>query len=238
MFWWQTQAGDGLMVAFTNTTAGNLALHVGDHPGQVLLRRAALEKRMQVPAGSLRFMNQVHSADVATVDTADGLGPGSPSAVPTADALVSADGSSPLAVMVADCVPVLLAGRGPGGVVTAAAHAGRRGLLDGVLANTVATMRSAGATGLRAWIGPAVCGACYEVPEAMLADAKARLPVLASRTRWDTPALDLPAGAEAELTALDVQVIRLPGCTLESDDLYSHRRSNAAGRFAGVIWRR
>lgn len=237
MFWWQTQAGDGLMVAFTNTTAGNLALHVGDDPGQVLLRRAALEKRMQVPAGSLRFMNQVHSADVATVDPADGEGALSPSAAPTADALVSADGSSPLAVMVADCVPVLLAGSGPTGIVTAAAHAGRRGLLDGVLANTVATMRSAGATGLRAWIGPAVCGACYEVPEAMLDDAKARLPVLASRTRWGTPALDLPAGAEAELTALDVQVTRLPGCTLESDDLYSHRRSSAAGRFAGVIWR-
>ena len=67
MFWWQAQAGDGLTVAFTNTAAGNLALHVGDDPAQVRRRRAALEQHMDVPAGSLAFMNQVHSNVVATV---------------------------------------------------------------------------------------------------------------------------------------------------------------------------
>lgn len=234
MFWWQTQAGDGLTVGFTNTAAGNLALHVGDDPAQVLRRRAALEQRMNVSAGSLRFMNQIHSADVALVRS--GADAGAP-AGPTADALVSPDGSAPLAVMVADCVPVVLVGRKPGGgVVTAAAHAGRKGLLDGVLPNTVQAMRAAGADGIRAWIGPCVCGDCYEVPEAMLREAAGQLPVLRSRTRRGTPALDLPAGAEAQLAALDVDVVRVPGCTLESDDLYSHRRTSSAGRFAGVVW--
>ena len=247
MFWWQAQAGDGLRAAFTNTAAGNLALHVGDDPAAVLQRRRALEQRMQVPAASLRFMNQVHSAEVVSVTAAtepEGAGkagfggsnaPGSDT--PTADALVSPDGSAPLAVMVADCVPVVLAGHNGTGVVTAVAHAGRRGLLDGILTNTVREMRGAGATGLRAWIGPSVCGQCYEVPGTMLEESAAILPVLRSRTRWGTPALDLPAGAEAQLVSLGVDVVRVPGCTLESEDLYSHRRSSASGRFAGLIWR-
>jgi YfiH family protein len=233
MFWWQTQAGDGLRVAFTNTEAGNLALHVGDDPVQVLQRRAALEKVMGVPDKTLRFMNQVHSADVALA------GSGDPSAAaPTADALVSTDGSAPLAVMVADCVPVVLIGGKPGGgVVTAAAHAGRKGLLGGVLVNTVDRMRAAGAADIRAWIGPAVCGECYEVPGAMLEEAAALMPQVRSRTRRGTPALDLPAGAAAQLAALDVDVVRVGGCTLESGDLYSHRRSSSSGRFAGLVWR-
>ena len=231
MFWWQAQVGDGLRVAFTNTAAGNLALHVGDDPEQVLARRAALEKTMGVPGKALRFMNQIHSADVALV------GPGDAAAVPTADALVSPDGSAPLAVMVADCVPVVLIGGKPGGVVTAVAHAGRKGLLGGVLANTVDRMRSAGAADIRAWIGPAVCGRCYEVPEAMLEEAASQLPEVRSRTRQGTPALDLPAGATAQLAALGVDVTSVGGCTLESGTLYSHRRSSSAGRFAGLVWR-
>ena len=240
MFWWQTQAGDGLTVAFTNTEAGNLALHVGDDPAMVLQRRRALEQRMGVPGGSLHFMNQVHSAAVARVSES---GPAGTTAVPTADALtadamVSPDGSAPLAVMVADCVPVVLAGRNSAGVVTAVAHAGRRGLLDGILANTVQEMRAAGASSLRAWIGPSVCGECYEVPAAMQREAAELMPELRSTTRWGTPALDLPAGARTQLEALGVDVVRLPGCTLESGDLYSHRRSSSAGRFAGLIWRR
>ena len=235
MFWWQAQVGDGLTVAFTTTEAGNLALHVGDDPAQVVERRMALERRMKVSDGSLRFMNQVHSAVVAAVP-----GPsGSPCAgdPPTADALVSTDGSVPLAVMVADCVPVVLAGLGSTGVVTAVAHAGRRGLLEGILVNTVREMRDAGALTIRAWIGPAVCGECYEVPQTMLDEAAEAMPALQSRTRWGTPALDLPAGAQAQLAGLGVEVLRLGGCTLESDDLYSHRRSADAGRFAGLIWR-
>ena len=252
MFWWQAQAGDGLTVAFTNTAAGNLALHVGDDPAQVRRRRAALEQHMDVPAGSLAFMNQVHSNVVATVprlrtprtDSSPVSSEGEFSAAegpavdaPTADALLSPDGSVPLAVMVADCVPVVLAGRSGTGVVTAVAHAGRRGLLTGILGNTVQDMRAVGALSLRAWIGPAVCGSCYEVPPAMLEEAAEILPAVRSRTRWGTPALDLPGGAQAQLVDLDVDVLRVGGCTLESDDLYSHRRSSAAGRFAGLVWR-
>jgi len=230
MFWWEGQGPNGLRIAFTDTAAGNLALHVGDDAGDVRRRRSALEHRMGVQAGSLRFMEQVHSADVALVH-----GMPAPGEVPVADALVSADGSAPLAVMVADCLPVILAGNGANGVVTAAAHAGRRGLLDGILPNTVAAMRAAGASGIRAWIGPAVCGNCYEVPEEMLA-AAGHLPGASSRTSWGTPALDLPAAARNQLHSLEVSVDMVPGCTMEAPELFSHRRDAPTGRFAGLIW--
>ena len=230
MFWWEEQGPQGLRVAFTNTAAGNLALHVGDDSAAVRSRRSLLEQRMGVEPGSLRFMEQVHSADVALVAP----GPAADE-VPVADALLSADGTVPLAVMVADCLPVLFAGRGPNGMITAAAHAGRRGLLDGILSNTVAAMRSAGADGIQAWIGPGVCGQCYEVPAEMLAGA-AHLPAAASQTSWGTPALDLPAAALSQLQGLDISVETVPGCTMEEPELFSHRRDAPTGRFAGLIW--
>lgn len=243
MFWWEGHGPGGLRVAFTNTSAGNLALHVGDDPGAVQKRRRALEDRMGIRPETLRFMEQVHSAIVAQVSAPDQVSAPAPvpalahrDAPPVADALLSPDGSAPLAVMVADCVPVILAGtRSDGTPVTAAAHAGRTGLLAGILPNTVQAMRAAGARDLSAWIGPSVCGHCYEVPEAMLADA-AHLSGAASQTSWGTPALDLPAAAEAQLGALSVDTVRLPGCTMEEPDLFSHRRDAPTGRFAGLIW--
>ncbi|MBD8044977.1 laccase domain-containing protein [Arthrobacter sp. Sa2BUA2] len=237
MFWWEGQGPGGLRVAFTDTSAGNLALHVGDDPGAVRERRRALESRMGIRPESLRFMEQVHSAIVAEVPSPVwGLTPADREQPPVADALLSPDGSAPLAVMVADCVPVVLAGiRGDGVPVTAAAHAGRAGMLDGILPNTVQAMRAAGAGELSAWIGPSVCGRCYEVPETMVA-AAAHLPGAASRTSWGTPALDLPAAAAAQLGDLGVDTVRLPGCTMEEPDLFSHRRDAPTGRFAGLIW--
>ncbi|MCC9145041.1 polyphenol oxidase family protein [Arthrobacter sp. zg-Y877] len=231
MFWWHRQVGDNLWVGFTNTSAGNLALHVGDDPQAVLRRRAELESVMGVQAGSLRFMNQVHSAVIAE--------PGTAGTAPTADGLISVDGSAPLAVMVADCVPVLLAGIRPdGNPVTAAVHAGRRGLLDNILPAAVERIEAAGGAGIRAWIGPCVCGECYEVPAAMQSEAAALLPSTAATTRSGTPALDLPAGAEAQLAGLGVAVERIAGCTLENEQLFSHRRDPSTGRLAGVVWQR
>ncbi|MGW9405668.1 polyphenol oxidase family protein [Arthrobacter sp. NPDC055585] len=230
MFWWEGQGPEGLRVAFTDTSAGNLALHVGDDPAAVRGRRAALEQRMGAEPGTLRFMEQVHSADVAVVAPGPASGE-----VPVADVLLSTDGTVPLAVMVADCLPVLFAAPGPTGVITAAAHAGRRGLLDGILANTVAAMRTAGAASIQAWIGPGVCGQCYEVPAEMLAEAS-HFPGTASQTSWGTPALDLPAAAFSQLQGLNVSVETIPGCTMEEPDLFSHRRDAPTGRFAGLIW--
>ncbi|WP_010525415.1 polyphenol oxidase family protein [Nesterenkonia sp. F] len=242
-FWWHHAAGAGVRVAFTSSETGNLALHVGDAAEQdddgparreVLARRRMLERRMGVAAGRLRFLEQIHSAEVRD---ADASGPAD-GAAPVGDAWVSPDGSHPLAIMVADCLPVLLVGaRGDGRAVTGAAHAGRPGLLAGVLERTVERMRDHGAQQVRAWIGPGACGRCYEVPESMHADLTARRPALSSRTRVGTPALDLRAEAQTVLVDHGVSVAELSGCTIEDRTLFSHRREPGRGRFVGVVWR-
>lgn len=234
-FWWRGHAGDSVEVGFTSVDAGNLAHHVGSQQ-QVTADRRRLEASMGVDPGSLRFLDQVHSAQVLDAQTA-GAGQ-----VPTGDAWVCRDGSVPLAIMVADCLPVLLHGQRSendpehGTPVTAAAHAGRPGLLAGVLENTVAAMKDHGAASITAWIGPGACGSCYEIPEHMVAEVSPGRPDIASTTRWGTSALDLRAEARSVLAGHGVAVAQLEGCTIEDDSLFSHRRDPGRGRFAGVIW--
>lgn len=234
MLWWREQVGDGLWVAFTDSAAGNLALHVGDVPAAVHARRSSLESELGIAPGSMRFMNQVHSANVDVVSTARPM----PPPETEIDALVSPQADVPLAVMVADCLPVVFAGStAAGGPASAVAHAGRRGLLDGVLVNTVSELRAAGVSGIRAWIGPSICGRCYEVPEHMRTAACEQLPQLYAETSWGTPALDLPSAAAAQLDTLGVETRRIDGCTLEDSRLFSYRRNPQTGRFAGLVWR-
>jgi YfiH family protein len=234
VLWWRELVGDGLWVAFTDKTAGNLALHVGDVPAAVQNRRRTLEAELGMVPGSLRFMNQVHSANVGIASTAQPA----PPPETEIDALVSPQADVPLAVMVADCLPVVFVGSAAGGgQASAVAHAGRQGLLDGVLVNTVSELRAAGVSDIRAWIGPSICGRCYEVPGQMRAASCEQLPQLYSETSWGTPALDLPAGAAAQLETLDVETRRPGGCTLEDSRLFSYRRNPQTGRFAGLVWR-
>lgn len=228
MFWWRNEVRPGVSVAFTDAGAGNLALHVGDDPENVMERRASLETAAGLGGRHFQFMDQVHGNSVEFIDI---LGVG-----PTADAMVS-DGQ-PLAVMVADCVPVVLLGEGlaPGRPLLAVAHAGRPGVASRVVPATVAEMRRRRASGIRAWIGPSVCGACYEVPGDMREAVAAIEPATWSETSWGTPGLDLPAGVRAQLAALDVELAYSGGCTLENDSLFSYRRNAQTGRFAGLVW--
>ena len=96
-----------------------------------------------------------------------------------------------------------------------------------------------GAAELTAWVGPHICGSCYEVPAELRQEVAAREPATAASTSWGTPALDIGAGVTAQLERAGVAVVDVARCTLESPDLYSHRRDGAsAGRSAGVIVRR
>ncbi len=253
MFYWQGDVQPRLHVAFSNTAAGNLALNVGGAPEAVAARRAHLEAEMGVAPGSLRFMNQVHSGTVHEVAPFEGPpgdpehsgaprhGPGSRPGwnPPEADALVSPDGREALAVLVADCVPVVLADLS--GRATAAVHAGRNGVLKGIVPNAVASLRAHGARDLAAWIGPSVCGRCYEVPAELRDEVAAAVPSSYAQTRQGTPALDLPAAVRSQLIAAGVDVAPLPAgpasCTLENAELFSHRREPGIGRFAGLVWR-
>ncbi|NED93826.1 peptidoglycan editing factor PgeF [Phytoactinopolyspora alkaliphila] len=229
----------GINFAFTDRVGGvspppfgqlNLAHHVGDEPAAVERNRHVVARGLGLSPGDVVYMNQVHGADVAVVD---GPRSGNQSALPV-DAMVTARPGLALAVMVADCVPVLVAD--PEAGLVGVAHAGRPGLAAGIVPAVVGALRALGARTVVASVGPAVCGACYEVPEAMRADVAAVVPEAWASTRAGTPALDLPRGVAAQLDALGVEVINEGRCTLESGDLYSYRRDRTTGRFAGLAW--
>lgn len=225
--------GPGVRAGFTGP--GNLSRTVGDQAG-VLDRRRALARWAGAPVA---YAWQVHGRRVHVVTGPAEVPDDGP--VAQADALVTTGGRVALAVLVADCVPVLLAD-GIAGVV-AVAHAGRAGVAADVLGATVEVMVREGADRdrLRAVVGPAVCGRCYEVPAALRDEVGAVVPAAVATTSWGTPALDLPAGAVAQLRAAGVPVVVAgPACTLEDPRWFSHRGSAAdpdrpSGRFAGVV---
>ena len=189
------------------------------------------------PLPTLVRMRQVHGSDVAVVDQA-WLEAGHDAhrrEPPRVDGLVTDVAGVALVVRVADCVPVLLVDPARG--VLGAAHAGRQGLVEGIVPATVAAMRDLGAEPERlvAWVGPHICGRCYEVPETMRADVAARVPEAFAETSWGTPAVDVGAGVVAQLRAEGAEVVDAGLCTREDESLFSHRRQDS-GRLAGLVW--
>lgn len=230
----------GASYAFTDRYGGvsaapydelDLGDHVGDDPAAVAENRRRLAAALDIGADRLVLMQQVHGRDVAVVD-----GPRDADDPPVADALVTRTPGLALVVLVADCVPVLLAARR--GDVVGVVHAGRKGVAAGVVTATVEAMAALGARPDRmvAVVGPAVCGPCYEVPAGLADEVAAAVPATRATSRAGTPALDLRAGVGAQLVAAGVRTVEVdPWCTVESPDLYSHRRDGVTGRFAGVV---
>jgi YfiH family protein len=221
-------------VAFTDRHGGVSAAPFDslDLGGAATERAAEYAANLGVLAeafGVTRFatMRQVHGRDVHTVRAGE-VEP------PTCDGLVTDVPATALCVRVADCVPVVLADADAG--VTGVAHAGRNGVVAGIVDATVEAMRSLGAERVRGWIGPHVCGGCYEVPSQLRAAVADVVPAAFACTTWGTPSLDLGAAVAARLRAYEVEFTAAPGCTRESADLYSYRRDGAgSGRFAGIV---
>jgi polyphenol oxidase len=213
VFFWRGSSGP-VELGFTDRSLDLSTAAIDASLGQVA--RAA-------DVGSVATMHQVHGSDVAWVDVAG--------THPDADALLTDTRGLGLLVRVADCVPIVLAAPEEGlvGVV----HSGRLGLVDGVVPAAVDALRARGATTLEAWVGPHICGRCYELP-AEMADAVADVvPEARSTTSKRTPGADLGAGVRAQLTARDVAVHDVSVCTLEDTRFFSHRRGDS-GRFAAV----
>lgn len=231
----------GAHFAFTDRWGGvsavpyeelNLGGAVGDDPGSVRANRELAAKSLGLDPDLVVWMNQVHGPDVAVVDEPWGDRP-----VPKVDAVVTRRRGLALAVLTADCTPVLLAD--PVAGVVAGAHAGRPGMVAGVVPAAVAAMVELGAEPARivARTGPAVCGRCYEVPDTMRAEVAAVEPAAYAETSWGTPAVDVTAGVHAQLERLGVRDReQSPVCTLESDDHFSYRRDRTTGRLAGYVW--
>ena len=148
----------------------NLGDHVGDDPAAVVANRARLAKAIGLGDDGIVWMNQVHGDRVVTVS-----GP-VVGAVDDADGLVTTTRGLALAVVTADCVPVLMSDARAG--VVAAVHAGRVGAQKGVVARAVEVMVHAGAhlEDVSVLLGPAVSGRNYEVPDAMADEVEAAVP--------------------------------------------------------------
>lgn len=214
------------------TEAGSMPVGTGMPEGVDVAVRALIGGDTSAPR--VLLMRQVHGAEVAVVDEEQLRR----HQAPVADALVTRLPGVVLVVRVADCVPVLLAD--PSAGVVAAVHAGRSGLVAGVVHQAVRAMRASGASRIQAWVGPHVCGGCYEVPVTMREEVTRAVPEAWAETSWGTPSVDIGAGVLAQLGAHDVAPVRhVPRCTVEDDDLFSYRRQGmAAGRLGGLVWLR
>ena len=209
----------------------NLGDHVGDDPEAVAANRKRLAAAIGLDDDRVIWMNQVHGDHVVAVG-----GPRS-TAIERTDGLVTATPRLALAVVTADCVPVLMADARAG--VVAAVHAGRVGAQRGIIVRALETMQAAGASvdDVSVLLGPAVSGPNYEVPEAMAAEVEAALPGSRTISRRGTPALDLRNGIACQLRDLGVEAIDIdPRCTVDDTTLYSHRRDAPTGRLASLIW--
>jgi YfiH family protein len=230
----------GAHFAFTDRWGGvsavpyeslNLGGRVGDDAADVGTNRSLAAASLGLKPANVVWMHQVHGCDVALVDRPFG------EEAPPLDGIVTQRPSLALAVLTADCTPVLLAD--PVARVVGAAHAGRPGLVAGVVPALVKAMLERGAVPERivARTGPAVCGDCYEVPEEMREAVASAVPEAYATTSWGTPAVDMAAGVRAQLAASDVTTLEQSiTCTMESADHFSYRRERTTGRLASYVW--
>ena len=183
---------------------------------------ARLRDELEVDA--IATMRQVHGDDVAWA---------MPGLVPEADGLLTYTPELAVLVRVADCVPIVLATkeRDAVGVV----HAGRKGLVAGVAPAAAQILLDRGRGSVTAWVGPHVCGRCYELDADTAAEVAAVVPAAASMTWKGTPAADIGAGVTAQLEALGVSVHHPSGCTLEDDRFFSHRRNGTTQRHGALV---
>lgn len=204
----------------------NLGDHVGDDPTHVAANRVSL--RRQLPAEPA-WLRQVHSARVVEA----GRDPN-----PEADASFSRETGQVCAVLTADCLPVLFCDRA--GSVVAAAHAGWRGLADGVLEATVAAMQVAPRE-VMAWMGAAIGPQAFEVGDEVRAAFVTQQPEAAAAFVPHAPGkwlADIYALARIRLGHAGVEAVYGGGrCTFnETDVFYSYRRDGVTGRMASLIW--
>lgn len=208
----------------------NLGLHVGDRSNDVRRNRALL--RALLPSDPT-WLSQVHGVKVVDAATATGA--------LEADASVATTPGVVCAIQTADCLPVLFCDRA--GKAVGAAHAGWRGLAGGVLENTVARMRAAGAHDILAWLGPAIGPEQFEVGDDVVtafvthdAESYAAFKPIASRP--GKYLADIYSLARRRLLKIGIKHCYGGGlCTVtDNNRFYSYRRDHVTGRMASLIW--
>lgn len=215
----------------------NLGLHVGDDPAHVQANRARLLYALDrmAPAATPQWLEQVHGTAVVEADPDPSRRQAN---TPRADAVYTQAARLPCVVMTADCLPVFFCDRA--GTRVAVAHAGWRGLCDGVLEATVATFPVA--AGVLAWMGPAIGPDAFEVGEevraAFLAHDAAAVPHFRPSPNAGRWLADLYGLARLRLEKAGVAQVAGGGLCTFSDGarFFSYRRDGRTGRMASVIW--
>ncbi|MEO2266353.1 peptidoglycan editing factor PgeF [Pseudoalteromonas sp. YIC-656] len=208
----------------------NLGLHVGDDPLKVLKNRAHLDSLLPNPA---RYVQQVHGTDIHIVNDE------SSTDTVIADGLFTNLVGQPLAIMTADCLPVLLASKD--GTEVAALHCGWRSLAGGIIEKALPLFQSKPSL-IAAWLGPAIGPMAFEVGVEVRAQflASSAEHELAFKKHRDKYLADLALIATQKLNRLGVKAVSNQSeCTYTLNDKYfSYRRDGETGRMASVIWRK
>lgn len=220
--WWFTDRNGG--VSEPPYASRNLAAHVGDDPTQVRANRDRLAVELEL--GPISWMGPVHGVDLVVLASPHSI-------TPNVDALATAAARVPVATLGADCVPVLLAA----GDVVIAAHVGWRGLVEGMTAQVARFLRQRAIDPGHAQVvlGPAICGACYGIPNERADAIDEVCPNAIVPAANGGRGADLRLGLTAEWQALGAAVTVVGRCTAEDSNLFSHRRDGVTGRQAGVI---
>ncbi|MFW2374309.1 MAG: peptidoglycan editing factor PgeF [Gammaproteobacteria bacterium] len=208
----------------------NLASHVGDHEADVLRNRQQLFQQLNLPVEPL-WLEQVHGIGVLEVATGN--------AACVGDAAFAQEASQVCAVMTADCLPVLFCDRQ--GQTVAAAHAGWRGLLAGVLESTLDAM-ACETEDILAWMGPAIGPDNFEVGEEVYQAFVQQSADSAAAFKAHRPGhylADIYQLARLRLQSRGVnQIYGGDRCTFqEQDRFFSFRREGQTGRMVSLIWR-
>jgi hypothetical protein len=225
---WQTTRVGG--VSAGAYASMNLALHVGDDQAAVAENRARLRSTLALP-GEPHWLDQIHGCRVLDLDRGDSG---------QADGAVTSRPGQVLAVMTADCLPVLLASKD--GHRIGVAHAGWRGLANGVLEAAIDTF-GCRPQDILAWLGPAIGQDAFEVGDEVRADfvsadsQAGRAFDRNARGRWQAN-LHVLAGQALERAGVS-DIFGAAACSFRDASRYfSHRREAPCGRMASLIWRR
>lgn len=249
--WRYTRAGSRIKVFFTCRHTGvskppydtlNLGFFVGDETGGVHKNRQLLGRALGHKASCITSPRQRHGSEVAFLDSELDIGAGSRMHVPNpfdpCDAMITSLQSAPMLLQFADCVPVVIASEAGGRPIVAIAHAGRKSLVGGIVANTVEAMAGRGASPeeMRVALGPAVCQSCYEVAGGTAAEFRERF----GDAALDGDRIDLKYGVVSDLRSAGVEpanIHNLDICTCCDNDFFSYRRDGSeTGRQGAVAW--
>ena len=204
----------------------NLASHVGDSSIDVTENRKRLAASLSIDPSSIFFMNQVHGRDISIITSSSDS-----QVLPQADALVTTEPGKALAVLTADCIPLLRYADH----AIAAVHVGRKGLVAKIAEAVIETFISHGITTseITAELGPSICAECYEVDLEMYRDVTSAIAQTA--TTEASHCLNLVAGLSAQLENYGITPKISERCTLEDQNLFSYRRDGVTGRQVGVV---